>query len=185
MGVYSRGPRELFCLEEGLKGPKRPSDPTQVAERPAGPRPATESMRIRAFILTTLILAWLLPTAGSACDPPTPASEAQADHHDGHEHARGPSHHADRAHDQAHVRASLESEPGTSPEEPTCCVDEARAPAAIASLPEANPRPKPIPLVLASGSPIATRSMALSAGLLRRLQPPPVPYAHTRRPLLI
>ncbi len=154
-----------------------------VDEGPAGPWIDTERMRTRALILIALTVGWLLPAGARACSPHVPESEvsSQAAHHEGHQHSHGPSDRAEGAH--AAAAGSQESESGAPLKVPTCCDNRARVPA-VASVPDANPRPKPIPLALLYPL-LATPEPVVLASGARLREPPPLPYARTRRPLLI
>ncbi len=88
-------------------------------------------------------------------------------------------------HDHAAAAGSQKSESDAPLQVPTCCDNEARVPV-VASVPDANPRPKPIPLALLYPLLAAHEPMLLANGARLRLgEPPPLPYARTRRPLLI
>ena len=146
---------------------------------------ARESMRIRLVILIVLTAGWVLPSGARACAPHT--SEEGAHSHaardDGHEHTHGASDHGHAAHDHL---AGVASPPGAPTDEPTCCSDDTRVPALLAAVLDAKPRPKSIPLALPNPLLDVPQPVVLPSGARLRLrQPAPLPYARTRRPLLI
>ncbi len=145
-------------------------------------------MRIRAFILIVLTAGWLLPAGALACPPHTAEADAHshAARHDGHENTHGAGHHGDATHDHAAAPESQKSEPGAPLDAPTCCSGDTRVPVVGASMLDAKPRPKSIPLAPSNPLLDVPQPVVLPSGSRLRLwQPPPLPYAHTRRPLLI
>jgi hypothetical protein len=145
-------------------------------------------MRTRALILTALTVLWLVPSGAGACSPHAPGSDlhAQADHHGGQEHPDGTSDQGEATHAHVLVPASQDSETDAPQGVPTCCDDEGRAPAVVASVRHTDPRPAPLPLALPNPLLAAPELVVLLNGArLRMRQPPPLPYARTRRPLLI
>ncbi len=148
-----------------------------------GPQAIRRSMRIRALILIIATAGWLLPAGAFACPPHTAEADA---HHDGHELTHAAGHHGDATHDHAAAPESQKSEPGAPTDAPTCCSDDTRTPTVLASVVDAKSRPKSISLALPSSLLAVPQALALpSAARLRLHQPPPLPYARTRRPLLI
>ena len=145
-------------------------------------------MRIRALILIVLTVGWVLPAGARACPRPTPEADAhsQAAHHDGHEHAHGASHHGRGDHDHAAEPESRRGEPGAPLNAPSCCSGDTKPPAVLASVLDAKPRPKSIPHALPNPLLAVRQAVVLPSGARVRLrQPPPLPFARTRRPLLI
>lgn len=148
----------------------------------------TRLMRIRNLILIIVAVGWLSPAGTFVC-PPHPA---EADDHfhaardDGHEHAHAAGHYGDATHDHAAPPESQKSRPGAPLEISICCSDEMSPPAVFASLVDAKPRPKSTPIALASPVLGSSQPVVLSKGArLWLLQPASLPYARTRRPLLI
>ena len=145
-------------------------------------------MRIRALILIVLTAGWMLPAGALACPPhkPEAGTHSQAAHHDGPEHTHGASDRGETAHHHAAGPESRRGEPGAPTDAPRCCNSDTRAPAVLASVPDAKPRPKSIPLALPIPLLDVSRSGVLPSGAwLRPRQPAPLPYARTRKPLLI
>ena len=151
-------------------------------------------MRLRALILILLMVSWMVPAAGQSCpsDAAGPAARGHADahshatRHDGHEHTHGAGHHGDATHDHAAAPESQKSEPGAPLDAPTCCSGDTRAPAVVATMLDAKPRPKSIPLAPSNPLLDVPQPVVLpSAARLRLRQPAPLPYVRTRRPLLI
>ena len=152
------------------------------------PRSTRKSMRIRALILIVVTVGWVLPTGALACPSDTPKADAhsQVAHHDGHEHTHAASHHGRGDHDHAAGPESRRGEPGAPLDAPSCCSDDPRAPALLAAVLDAKPRPKSIPLALPNPLLDVPQPVVLPSGARLRLrQPAPLPYARTRRPLLI
>lgn len=141
-------------------------------------------MRARALLLIFLTASWLLPAGVSACPADSPAEESHthsgaiADHH----------HEAATAHegDHHHAAPAPVGDDDAPLDGPVCCRDEGKAPAVVASVLDAKPRPKAM-AVLVKDLPLpAPPEAALRSGAWLRLrQPPPSPYARSRRPLLI
>ena len=152
------------------------------------PASTQESMRIRALILIVLTVGWVLPAGALECRPHTPEADvhSQAAHRDGHEEAHGPSNHGDAGHHHAAAPGSQKTESGAPLDGPTCCSDDTTMPTVVASVLDAKPRPKSSPVSLLSPLLDVHRPVLLPSGARLRLsQPPPLPYARTRRPLLI
>ncbi len=143
-------------------------------------------MRVRALTLILLVAAWMVPAAGWSC----PSNEAPG-------HVHGPmgeaaSHpHADAAHvhGNAHDAATGgHSDPtrDTPSDDPTCCEHGPEAAVVQAVLKDGQARPKLSTAVLPTTFGVTARRAASTTGAqLRRRQPPPLPFARTRRPLLI
>ena len=150
-------------------------------------------MRIRALITIVLTAGWMLPAGALACPSLTADADAHshshADHGTGHEHGHGNSDPGHGDHDHVagpEAQRAVSGEPGAPLDEPKCCSDDTRAPAVVASVLDAKPRPKSISFALASPLFGAPEPVVLPGGLRFRLrQPPPLPYTRTRRPLLI
>ena len=143
-------------------------------------------MRIHALILIVLTAGWMLPAGALACRPHTEEADAHshAAHDDGHEHAHGASHHGSG--DQAAGLESRRDEPGAPTDAPSCCSDDTRMPTIIASVVDAKPRTKSIPLALRNPFLNLPQPVVLPGGTRFRLgQPVSLAYARTRRPLLI
>ena len=142
-------------------------------------------MRVRALTLIVLVAAWMVPGTGWSCPSSGPGPEAQAhDHPDEatpHSHTR-----ADPDHGKPHPAATgTFSDPARElpADDPTCCNSGSDLPAVQALIKHAQPRPK---LSLAALSALLAVPAARATGAqVRRQQPPPLPYARTRRPLLI
>ncbi len=152
------------------------------------PGSTRKSMRIRALITIVLTAGWMLPAGALACPPHTAEADAhsEAAHHDGHEDSHGASNRGDAAHDHAAGPESRTGEPGAPLDAPSCCSGDARAPAVLASVLDAKPRPKSIPLALPNPLLDLPQPVVLPSGARLQLrQPAPLPYARTRRPLLI
>ncbi len=150
------------------------------------PGSTRKSMRIQALILIVLTVGWALPAGALACPSRTPEADAhpQAAHHDGREHTHGAGHHGPGDHHHAAGPESRRGEPGAPLDAPSCCNGDTRAPAVLAAVLDAKPRPKSIPLALSNPLVDVPQPVALPSGA-RLGQPPPLPYARTRRPLLI
>jgi len=147
-------------------------------------------MRVRALTSIFLLAAWLLPATGGAC--PSEAREgvghshahaaaAPEQTHDPASHDHGGHHHGSRA-----VAGERQADSGSTSDEPTCCARAADTPVFQATLKEAKPRPdlsKAMPAAVVAAIPSPAPS--LTGAEFRRRQPPPLPYAHSRRPLLI
>ncbi len=147
------------------------------------PRSTRKSMRIRILILIVLTVGWVLPAGALGCLPHTPETDA---HHDGHEPTHGASHHGRGDHDHAAGSESRRGEPSAPLDTPSCCCDDTRAPAVLASVLDAKPRPKSIPHALPNPLLAVRQPVVLPSGARVRLrQPPSLPFARTRRPLLI
>ncbi len=133
-------------------------------------------MRIQAFLLIVLTTGWVLPAGAFACAPHTETdAHSQTPHQDGHDHSHAASDRGAAAPD--HVAGS---------DAPICCDDEGRTPTVVASVVDSKPRPKSIPLALRNPLLDVPQPVVLpSRARLRLRQPPPLPYARTRRPLLI
>ncbi len=145
-------------------------------------------MRIQALILIVLTVGWMLPAGALGCPRQTSEADAhsQAAHHDGHQHTHGAGHHERGDHDHAAGPESRRGEPGAPIDAPTCCSGDTRAPAVLASVRDAKPRPKSIPLALPNPLLDVSQPGGLPSGARLRLrQPAPLPYARTRRPLLV
>lgn len=147
------------------------------------------TVRIRALILIVLTAGWLLPAGGFACATDAShthvASPVAHDHSEGHSH--GPSNRQPSEH--SHVAAtpgSSESAPASPAEDPLCCRGASEHSAAIGVLSKQDARPKATPVALSQGVPDPFQPVVLpSKAHLRLRQPPPLPYASSRRPLLI
>lgn len=142
-------------------------------------------MRIRSLILMVLTVGWVLPGGALACARHTDDADAHshAARHDDLAHSQGASDHRDAAHDHA---VALESQMNEPLEAPICCSDDARTPTVVASPVSSKLRPKASSVSLLSRLPEALRAAVLPSGALLRLrQSAPLPYARTRRPLLI
>jgi hypothetical protein len=153
-----------------------------------------ESMRIRTLISILLTVGWLLPAGAFACPPRSAEADPHSDsahhghsaHHDGHEQSHAASDRGDFAHDHAASSEPARDEPGAPADAPTCCRDDSSALAVVVSVLDAKPCPKSISLALSPSVPEVQQSVALpSRAWLRLRQPAPLPYARTRRPLLI
>ena len=121
---------------------------------PRGPRVMRRSMRIRALILTLLTAGWMLPGGALACPEDSPDADRDSHvSHDSHEHSHGVSDRGRSDHDHAAGPESRRGEAGAPLDAPTCCSDDTRAPAVLASVLDAKPRPKSIPLALPNASP--------------------------------
>lgn len=147
-------------------------------------------MRIRALTSIFLLAAWLVPAAGGAC--PSDAHEgvghahahavaAPAPTHDHASHDHAADHHGP-AHAAAETRPSSDSS-SPVPDEPICYARTAELPVVQAAAPDAKPRPELRTAVPSVVPPPPAAS--LSSAEFRRRQPPPLPYARSRRPLLI
>ena len=121
--------------------------------------------RVRALALIALVIAWTVPAGGSSC----PSNGR----HTGSAHV-----HENDAAGHSHDHASADSS--------SCCKKRASSSLAIhAALQDAQPRPKPDPL-LSTPVALAPAPVEWTSGVELRHQPPPRgPYARTRRPLLI
>lgn len=191
MGVYAAwGPARISALDrgsQGLGGVSRLSPRVgPVGRLDSGSK--RKSMRIRALISIVITAGWVLPAGVLAC----PAHSAAANAHvhaappDGHEHSHAASEPGPGGHDHAARPESRTGEPGAPTHAPTCCSDDARIPAVAASMLDGKPRPKSISLSLPSPLLDAPRAEVLpSASRFQLRQPAPLPYARTRRPLLI
>lgn len=145
-------------------------------------------MRIRALILIVLTAGWMLPAGALPCPELSPDADRDSydAHHEAREHSHGVSDHGRGDHDQAAGPESRRGEAGALPDAPTCCSRDTRAPAVLASLLDTKPRPKSIPLVPPNPLLDVPQPVVLPGGFRMRLrQPEPLPYARTRRPLLI
>ena len=145
-------------------------------------------MRIRALILAVLTAGWMLPAGAIACPEYSPDADRYSNdaRHETHEHSHGPSDHGRGDHDHAAGPESRSGEPGAPPDVPTCCSRDTRAPVALASVLDTKPRPKSIPFAPPSPLLDVPQLVVLPSGARLRLrQPEPLPYARTRRPLLI
>ncbi len=142
-------------------------------------------MHIRALTSIVLVVAWVVPAGGMSC----PTDEAGHEHKPSAEAAPHSHSHADHDHGSSHdAAAGVHSRPvqDTSSDDPSCCRRGPQAPPVQAALNDAQPRPKlsaaVLPTLLVLTAPpgaSATRAQ------LRRRQPPALPFARTRRPLLI
>ncbi len=142
-------------------------------------------MRVRALTLILLVAAWTVPAAGWSC----PSSEAV-----GHVHeptSEVASHHAHAGHDHGNAHdAEAGGHSGraqdTSSDDPSCCERGPEAEVVQAVLKDAQARPKLSAALLPTTLSVAARPAASATGAqIRRQQPPPFPFARTRRPLLI
>ncbi len=182
-------------LSAGLKTPSAQADRRlQRRGRVMGSRRTPDSlpgaigngMKIRALLLIVLTTGWLLPAGASAC--PAEGSAKDDQKHTAHvgDHARDHGDHAADGHGHDHASGSGgQREAGGPPAARTCCRDDAEAPVIVASLLDAKPQPQPIAHALEN--PVETPpAAAVSSGTwLRVRQPPPLPFARSRRPLLI
>lgn len=151
-------------------------------------------MRIRALISVLLMAVWLLPAAGSACSTDAHGgvehahahgeiSSASAPSENGHDHAS----HGSAAHGHGSAGAHPSSDSAPAQDESSCCPQSSQSPAAKLAVLEPNPR--------ATDALVAVLPEALDLGIalehsiteaaFKRRQPPPLPFAQTRRPLLI
>ncbi len=143
-------------------------------------------MRIRALTTIVLVVAWIVPAGGMSC----PTDEAAGHAHRHLAEAAPHSHpHADHDHGNSHdAAAGVHSRPAqdTSSDDPSCCTGGPQAPPVQAVLKDAEPRPKlsavVLPTLLVLNAPPAAST---TRAQLRRQQPPALPFARTRRPLLI
>ena len=145
-------------------------------------------MRIRALILIVVTLGWALPAGALPCAPHAGEAEGHSDaaHDDGHEHTHEVSHHGRGDPDHAAGPEFGSGKPVTPLDAPTCCSDNTSTFAVVASATSAKPRPKSIPITLLNPLLDVPQPMVLPSGARLRLrQPAPLPYARTRRPLLI
>ncbi len=146
-------------------------------------------MRIRVLILIVLTAGWLLPAGGLACrsDSAADGGHPHVARQDGHPHAHGLSDHDPAEHSHAQATSdSRPSAPSAPSDDPICCTSDANASVAIGSIRDARPRSKAAPVALSNLLPKVPQPVALPTGARLRLrQPPPLPYARTRRPLLI
>ena len=141
-------------------------------------------MKIRALILIVLTAGWALPAGALACSPHSLEAEAHshAPHDDGHEPGQGASGHGPGDHHHAARGESGRGDPGA----PSCCSCDTRAPVVVGSALDTKPRPKSILLALSNSLLDEPRPVVLPrVAWLRLRQPAPLPYARTRRPLLI
>ncbi len=139
----------------------------------------------------------MLPAGAIACPeyPPDADRYSNDARHETHEHSHGPSDPGRGDHDHAAGPESqrgqggelgVPGKPGAPLDAPTCCSRDTRAPVALASVLDTKPRPKSI--AFAAPSPLldVPQPVVLPSGARLRLrQPEPLPYARTRRPLLI
>ncbi len=141
-------------------------------------------MRVRA-LTSILLVGWMLPASGWPC----PSSEAA-----GHVHeltSEVDSHHVHAAHDHGNAHdaaAGGHSSPAqdTPSDDPNCCERGSDVAVVQAVLKDGQARPKLSAAVLPTTLGITSRPTAATTGAqLRRRQPPPLPFARTRRPLLI
>jgi hypothetical protein len=145
-------------------------------------------MRIRTLISIVLTVGWILPAGALACPPHAAEADAHshAAHNDSHEHAHGASDRGDVAHDHVAAPEPREGEPGAPTDASICCRAGTRVPTVVASMLDAKPRPKSIPLALSNSLlDLPQPAALLSRARLRLHQPAPLPYVRTRRPLLI
>ena len=145
-------------------------------------------MRIRALILTVLTAGWMLPAGALACaGHPQDADRYSHDAHpEVHEHSHGAGDHGRGDHDHATGQKSRGGESGAPPDAPTCCSRDTRAPAVLASVLDAKPRLKSIPFAPQNPLLDVPQPVVLPSGAWLRLrQREPLPFARTRRPLLI
>ena len=134
-----------------------------------------------------LMAVWLLPAMAGACP-----SDGEAGHAHGHvtagpSHARGGhDHESHAAHDHAGTQAHHSGDSSSGHDEPECCAQSSQPPAAKLAVLEPNPRPTDSSAVLPEVQGLELAVVRSSAGaVFRRHRPPPLPYAKTRRPLLI
>ena len=131
-------------------------------------------MRIRALTLIVLVIAWMVPTGGASC--PSDARDPARHTHTHSEAAVPGSHdHAVPGHADGHTANAA-----------SCCQRATDSHALQAALQDAKPRPKlsvaALPALLTVS---ADGETSVSSVKFRRQPPPPLPYAGTRRPLLI
>ena len=138
-------------------------------------------MRIRALTSTVLVLAWIVPASAISC----PTDEAAGAVHEHSTEAAPQSHtHADHDHGDSHDAVAGVQD--TSPDDPSCCKRGPQAPSVQAVLKDAEPRPKLSAAVLPTLLVLSTApATSATRAQLRRQQPPALPFARTRRPLLI
>lgn len=145
-------------------------------------------MKIRALILIAVTLGWVLPAGALPCAPHAEDADAHSRtaHEDGREHTHEVGHHGLGDQDHAAALEFGSGKPVTPLEAPICCSGETRTPIVLASVLDAKPRPKSIPIALSNSLLDVPQPVVLPSGARLRLrQPAPLPYARTRRPLLI
>jgi hypothetical protein len=152
-------------------------------------------MRVRALLMVVLIAGWSMPATGHSCSSDELGAEAH-EHagtheapahshvHDGHSDAGADD--GEGGHHAAATRDHVELPRESASDDSCCCLMASDTSDAEAPLVAAKPRPKfsavVLPLSIASELPVVT---SVTGAQLRQQQPPPLPYFHTRRPLLI
>ncbi len=182
---------ESSRIGASLKAPEAVADGLHAGRLLKGRSAEGETgMRVRALTSIFLLAAWLVPATGGAC--PSEAHEGV-----GHAHAHAApeaphdhtSHdHGGAAHGPAHTAAETHPGSGSSSpaDEPICCARTADLPVVQAAAPDAKPRPELRTAILSVVSVVPPPPVAsVSSAEFRRRQPPPLPYARSRRPLLI
>ena len=178
----------------GTSGAKRAAASAQgratLTDAPgAYPEGDGRSMRFRALAMIVLLAGWMAPAGGSAC--PSSKREAAAHSHanrlEAENHSGGHSEHRVAGHDHLAGSEAAPSAPSAPAEGPSCCRSDAKAPIVSASPVEAKSRSE---LASAAAIPVhpvlAPRVMVHLGGAdFRTLQPRPLPFASSRRPLLI
>ncbi|MEE9609428.1 MAG: hypothetical protein V3U03_16935 [Myxococcota bacterium] len=141
----------------------------------------------RALTSIVLVVAWMVPATGWSCpsDARGAAAHAHVDSDEAAPHSHSHADHGHGSHDAAAGGHSGQAQ-GTSSDDPSCCERGPETPAVQAVLKDAQPRPKFSTAVLPAFLAVTARPDASATGAqLRRQQPPLLPYARTRRPLLI
>ncbi len=142
-------------------------------------------MRVRALTLILLVAAWMVPAAGWSC----PSNEATDHVHEPKSDVASHHAHADHDHGNAHdAAAGGHSGPAqdTPSDDPNCCERGTEAAVVQAVFRDGQARPKLSAAVFPTTLGVVARPAASTTGAqLRRRQPPPLPFARTRRPLLI
>jgi hypothetical protein len=149
--------------------------------------PRVYEMRMRARVLTLVILtvAWMTPVGGSSC-PSTAMSTAAHSHVQSEDPAAESHHHAAPRHADAAEAGYAHKHPAPDGNDSSCCQQRGSGSLVVQpALQDAKPRPKfsvAVPTLIAVSPAVP---VWLSTAELRYQPPRPAPYASTRRPLLI
>ncbi len=159
---------------------------------PSGPHWTREIrklvMRIGVLTLSVFVAAWLVPGSGSLCRSEAVGHESEQHGHsaESHTHAQPGSHHEHTHHSSDETHSGSTQGPSSHSHESECCDTASDLPAlrAVTASQQSRLEIPPVRAWSAIAAVEATPPLATTL-LLRRLQPPVLPYERTHRPLLI